>query len=145
IDDDARAVVIIEARRALAVAERADTVAGIATAIAALHLAADGGHGFGWSFFHERGGYGLQEAGRYGLVEAAATASHACVREIRLALRACDPDVEQPPLFLQRVRIVVGPAEREESLLHSADEHERILETLCVVQCHERDGVRAGV
>src|SRR5512138_1734983 len=36
IDDDAGAIVIIEARRALAVAERADAVAGIATTIAAL-------------------------------------------------------------------------------------------------------------
>jgi hypothetical protein len=56
------------------------------------------------------------------------------MREIELASRSGDADIEEPALFLEQLRVVVRLGERKESVLQAGDEHDRKLEPLRVVQ-----------
>ena len=67
------------------------------------------------------------------------------MREVELPLGARDADVEEPALLLEQRGIVVRLREREQTVLETADEHDRELQSLGVVQRHERHGVGVGI
>src|SRR4029077_17612681 len=58
---------------------------------------------------------------------------HLCVGEVELFLRACNPNVEQPSLFLELGRIIEGLRQGKQPVLKAGKEYDRVLESLGVV------------
>ena len=68
-----------------------------------------------------------------------------CMHQVQLPLRPRDPHVQQPPLFLNRIRVVHRQLVRHQVLFHPNQEHAGKLESLCLMQRDQGQRIRPSL